>query len=127
MSSTSPDPAADQAPQPDHNLDQPAPAADEPTTAEPEGSASDEPVRRVVDVADPTRRRRAPRYGRFAVVGFLLGAVASLVLTLVSVSDDGITGRNLFFLLLLSLGSAGIVLGLVTALWADRRSLRKRR
>lgn len=132
MSSTSPDPAADQAPQPDPSLDPAVPAAADAAPTEPSSPVAPEPAEPVATepvgrVVDPARLRRAPRYGRFAVGGFLLGAVASLVLTLVTVSDDGLSSRNLFLLLLLTLGSTGIVLGLVTAQWVDRRSLRKRR
>ena len=88
--------------------------------------ATQEPSHLVVDVADPARRRRAPRYGRFGFIGLLLGAAVSLGLTLFTVSDDGLSARNLFFLLLLTLGSVGLVLGLLTAMWIDRRSLRRR-
>lgn len=85
------------------------------------------PVHRVVDVADPSRVRRAPRYGRFALAGLLLAMAVSFGLTFVPGAEDGLTRRNLFFLLLLALGSLGIVLGLLVALWTDRRSLRRRR
>lgn len=85
------------------------------------------PVHRVVDVADPSRVRRAPRYGRFALAGLLLAMAVSFGLTFVPGAEDGLTRRNLFFLLLLALGSLGIILGLLVALWTDRRSLRRRR
>lgn len=87
----------------------------------------DAPVHRVVDVADPSRVRRAPRYGRFALIGLVLAVLVSFGLTFVPGAEDGLTRRNLFFLLLLTLGTAGIVLGLLVALWTDRRSLRRRR
>ncbi len=78
----------------------------------------------VVDVADPSRLRRAPRYGRFGFVGFLLGAVLSLAL--LPLGDSGASPGSLFLLLLLGLGTAGVFGGLLWALVADRRSLRRR-
>jgi len=83
--------------------------------------AVDVPVARV---ADPSRVRRAPRYGRFGIVGFLVGALLSLVLALV---PDGleISRGALFLVLLLALGTAGVFAGLTWALVADRRSLRR--
>lgn len=102
--------------------EQAAPEPAEQAAPEPGG-----PVHRVVDVADPSRVRRAPRYGRFALAGLLLAMAVSFGLTFVPGAEDGLTRRNLFFLLLLGLGSLGIVLGLLVALWTDRRSLRRRR
>ncbi|QDB80413.1 hypothetical protein FHE66_00185 [Georgenia sp. 311] len=88
--------------------------------------AADAPVARVADVADHSRVRRAPRYGRFGIVGFLVGALLSLVLALV---PDGleISRGALFLVLLLALGTAGVFAGLTWALVADRRSLRRTR
>lgn len=85
------------------------------------------PVRRVRDVADPSRVRRAPRYGRFALAGVVLAALVSFGLTFVPGAEEGLTRRNLFLLLLLSLGCLGILLGVLAAMWSDRRSLRRRR
>lgn len=85
------------------------------------------PPRRVVDVADPSRVRRAPRYGRFAVAGFLLAAVLSFALTFLPVAGTDLSRGNLFLLLLLGLGTLGIALGILLALWSDRRSMRRQR
>lgn len=98
-----------------------------PTADDAESPAAAGPTVRVVDVADPSRVRRAPRYGRFAFAGLLLAVVVSFGLTFVPGAETGLTRRNLFFLLLLGLGSLGILLGLLVALWTDRRSLRRRR
>ena len=87
--------------------------------------AADAPVARVADVADHSRLRRAPRYGRFGIVGFLAGALLSLVLTFVPNSLE-ISRGALFLVLLLALGTVGVFAGLTWALVADRRSLRRR-
>ena len=87
-------------------------------------------VARAVDVADASRRRRAPRYGRFAVVGFLLGAVIAAVLTQFPQGDTPLAQydpRDVFLILLLGLGTVGVLAGLTWALISDRRSLRRRR
>lgn len=107
--------------------DAPAGDADAGPTTDAESPAAAGPVHRVVDVADPSRVRRAPRYGRFAFAGLLLAVVVSFGLTFVPGAETGLTRRNLFFLLLLGLGSLGILFGLLVALWTDRRSLRRRR
>ena len=109
MSTHSPDPAS--APSPER--------AESPVE---EGA----PVARVRDLADESRIRRAPRYGRFALLGLILGAVVSLALTFVPVPNPELTRSDLFFLLLIGLGPAGIFAGLAGALLADRRSLRRR-
>lgn len=88
------------------------------------------PVVRAVDVADPSRRRRAPRYGRFAVAGFLLAAVLSAVLTLLPQGGTPLAQydpRDVFLILLIGLGTVGVLAGLTWALISDRRSLRRRR
>ncbi|MCM3660329.1 histidine kinase [Georgenia satyanarayanai] len=101
-----------------------APPAD---TASPAGPpAEDAPVARAIDVADPSRVRRAPRYGRFGLLGFILGALLSLALTFLPVGGSGLARGTLFLLLLLALGTAGVFAGLTWALVADRRSLRRR-
>ncbi|PYF98419.1 hypothetical protein SAMN05216184_11173 [Georgenia satyanarayanai] len=81
---------------------------------------------RAIDVADASRVRRAPRYGRFGFLGFLLGALLSLALTFVPVGGADLPRGTLFLLLLLALGTGGVFAGLTWALVADRRSLRRR-
>lgn len=115
MSTSSPDPAS--APSPD-----PIPAAGDAAPVPDDGA----PVARAVDVADPSKVRRAPRYGRFGFVGFLVGAVLSLALAFLPLGDSGLSPGSLFLLLLLGLGTAGVFGGLLWALVADRRSLRRR-
>ncbi|WP_413451936.1 histidine kinase [Georgenia phoenicis] len=87
---------------------------------------ADAPVARAVDVADPSRVRRAPRYGGFGVVGFLAGALVALVLTFLPIGTDTLEPGTLFLLLLLATGTVGVFAGLAWALVADRRSLRRR-
>lgn len=84
------------------------------------------PVVRAVEVADESRRRRAPRYGRFGLVGFVVGAFVSLALTLLPIGDSDLGQRDLFLLLVLGLGTAGVFAGLTVAYLLDRRSLRRR-
>src|SRR5699024_1575810 len=91
----------------------------------PAPAAADAPVARVADVADPSRVRRAPRYGRFGLAGFLVGAVLSLALTFVPDALE-ISRGSLFLVLLIGLGTVGVLAGLTWALVADRRSLRGR-
>ncbi len=115
---STPDPASAASPEPT------APPADAAPPADPPVEPG--PVARVVDVADPSRVRRAPRYGRFGFVGFLLGAALALVLTFLPVGADNLSPGTLFLLLLLATGTAGVFAGLTWALVADRRSLRRR-
>lgn len=87
--------------------------------------------------------RRAPRYGRFIWVGFLLGLLASILLVVFtdgeSFSDqygeqvggnqfftDRLSDSNAIGLLVLTLGPAGMILGAFVAYLLDRRSLRRR-
>lgn len=114
MSTTSPEPTSS-APSPDSAS----------TTSGADAPAHEGPVVRAVDVAAASRRRRAPRYGRFGFLGFLIGAISSLVLTLAPVGDSELTQRDLFFVLLIPLGTAGIFAGLLCAFALDRRSLRR--
>lgn len=115
MSTSSPEPApaASSAPSPD-------------LPGTPQADA-DAPVVRAADVADASRRRRAPRYGRFVLVGLLVAAALSLALTFVPVAEYEISRRDLFLLLLLSLGTVGVLAGLAWALASDRRSLRRQK
>lgn len=110
----------------------PEPVPDPSSVPSPEAPATPDrgapaPVARARDVADESRVRRAPRYGRFGLVGFLLGAAVSLGLTFVPVEQYDLSRGQLFLLLLLALGTAGVFVGLTVALLADRRSLRRRR
>ncbi len=107
MSTSSPEPPVESAPTPD---DATAPA--------------EVPVARVVDAADPVTVRQAPRYGRFALAGFLLGALLSLVLPLFGSSAYSL--RDIVLVLLIALGPIGTFAGLGLALLLDRRSLRRR-
>lgn len=128
MSTSRPQPSAAT---PDHDADPvPAPPGSSatPTTEPPaddgDHAGDDAPVVRAMDVAHPSTVRRAPRYGRFGMIGFLLGVIASLVLALVGVSD--FSTRDVFLVLLIGLGTAGIFGGLLVALVSDRRSMRRR-
>lgn len=82
-------------------------------------------VVRVRDAVDPSTVRRAPRYGRFAFLGFVLGVLVAFVVYQFPV-DPRINARALLLVLVVLLGSIGIGAGYVVALLADRRSLRNR-
>ncbi|MFD1716311.1 hypothetical protein [Georgenia deserti] len=105
----------------------------EPTPQAPDGDA--EPGGEAVPVGDAIDRRavrRAPRYGRFIVLGIVLGAVLSFALSAVPPSQEAVeTGQvlarsDLFWLLFLTLGFFGGILGALVALLVDRVSLRSR-
>lgn len=68
--------------------------------------------------------RRAPRLGRFVSAGILLGALVALALTFVPGRGD-LERSDLFWLLFLTTGLAGALLGALAYLWADRRSVRR--
>ena len=94
------------------------------------------------DVTTVGHVRRAPRYGRFIWVGFLLGLLASILIVIftngASFSEglqgaenspffaDTLSDKNAVGLLLLSLGPLGMFLGALLAYVLDRRSLRRR-
>jgi len=69
------------------------------------------------------RHRRAPRYGRFITAGLFVGALASFTLAIVTRGWSGLSASNTFWLLLLSLGVAGMVAGAAVAYALDQRSL----
>lgn len=102
----------------------PAPAAPE-EPAPTEEAASTEPEVRVADVVDRRTVRHAPRYGRFILVGVVLGAVVSLLLALLS-SPSQFARSDLFWILFLALGLFGGIAGAVAAVVLDRRSLARR-
>lgn len=74
-----------------------------------------------------TNPRRAPKYGRFMLVGAILGIIAGLLLIQFG-PDEGLykIGDVTAAVLLMTI-PAGIVLGAVVALLIDRRSLKKSR
>jgi hypothetical protein len=121
-----------------------AEAEEAPTSGEDpgsEGEAAAEPAP-ADDVTTVGHVRRAPRYGRFIWVGFLLGLLASILLVILtngaSFSEgydgvqnsqffaDTLSDKNAVGLLLLSLGPLGMRLGALVAYLLDRRSLRRR-
>ena len=128
MSTSSPEPVptAESAPSPEAAPAPVPPAAEDVTADEQVPSEPDAPVARVVDVVDTSRVRRAPLYGRFGFAGVVVGALLSLGLTFVPVPQDQLSRGSLFLLLLIGLGTAGVLGGLAWALVLDRRSLRRR-
>ena len=71
--------------------------------------------------------RRAPRFGAFIVVGGLLGAIATLVLTSLFEPDPAVGFTASFAYFLLFGVPAGLALGAVVALVADAVSRRRAR
>lgn len=138
MSTSSSEPSADSAPSPAEapssspaeaslpsSVEAPAPqqAPDAPQDGAPDAPQDEAPVARVLDAADPGTVRRAPRYGRFAFAGLVVGAVLALVLALLGVSEYSL--RDVFLILVIALGTVGVLAGLSWALISDRRSLRR--
>lgn len=111
---------------------QPAPA--EATPAAPHDPTEAE----LAAVAEPARVRRAPKVGAFITVGVLLGALVGLVAALVAgpgspIEADGtafisvLEGQgSVRFLMALSGGVVGALVGGLLAVLADRRSVRRR-
>jgi len=84
--------------------------------------------------SDAVTIRRAPRYGRFIVLGAAVGAVVALILTFAfsgQPADDqlglGFDKGQVFGFLLLLCGTIGAALGAVVALLFDRSSARRAR
>lgn len=78
---------------------------------------------------DRTRVRRAPRYGRFALVGGVLGIVVAFLLTPLARFENldvpwHFDPWGLALVMAAILAPVGILLGCVVALVADRRSRR---
>ena len=91
-----------------------------------------EPVETDV-TSDTVTVRRAPRYGRFILLGVILGAIVALILTF-AFTGEPVEGElvqfdkgQVFGFLLLLCGTIGAALGAVVALLIDRSSARRAR
>lgn len=69
------------------------------------------------------RHRRAPRYGRFIAFGLLLAGIVTFVVAIVTRGWSALELSDSFWLLLLSLGPLGMLLGALVAFILDRRSV----
>nr|NLD41027.1 hypothetical protein [Actinomycetales bacterium] len=69
------------------------------------------------------RHRRAPRYGRFIAFGLLLAGVVTFVVAILTRGWSALALSDSFWLLLLSLGPLGMLLGALVAFISDRRSI----
>lgn len=87
--------------------------------------ATDGSMVHVHEAAHPSKRRRAPRYGRFAFTGFVVGLVLAIVLTALPIGVD-VNARALFLILAIILGGLGILAGYTLALILDRRSIKEK-
>jgi hypothetical protein len=81
--------------------------------------------------SDTVTVRRAPRYGRFILLGVILGAVVALILTF-TFTGQPVEGElvqfdkgQVFGFLLLVCGVIGAAIGAVVALLIDRSSARR--
>lgn len=74
-----------------------------------------------------TSPRRAPRYGRFMIIGAIVGLIAGLLLVQFGPSEGRYAIGDVTIAVLLMTIPAGLVLGAVTALLIDRRTLKKSR
>ncbi|MDO5724279.1 MAG: hypothetical protein Q4P33_07795 [Flaviflexus sp.] len=70
--------------------------------------------------------RRAPRYGRFALAGGLLGVLVAIALYLLSPGDSTYAGSTIGIVLFMYCVPTGAALGVLLALFVDRKSLKKR-
>ncbi len=95
------------------------PDATTPDTAETLAPADTVPVTAVVD---PRTVRRAPRFKAFAVTGIVVGLLVSAALNVFAL-EPGHPGWSRS-ILTLEVTLAGLVVGVVWALVADRRSRR---
>lgn len=119
-------------PEPDPIPDQPDPAEIESaeiepaeTDALPPGAVEVVERARVAAVADPARVRRAPRFGRFAFAGVVLGAIIAFALAAFGTENPVLDTGGLFLLLWIFLGSLGALVFCGLAVWLDRRSARR--
>lgn len=74
---------------------------------------------------EDVRIRRAPRYGRFLVIGGALGAVVTIALTLAFPADENVGYGALLGYFLLFGVPAGLLLGALVALALDAASRRR--
>ena len=108
------------------------PAIEPEEVAEPEGELIAESAR-LSDVVDPTRVRRAPRFGSFVFVGIFLAALVSGLLSFVRDSflpPEQLAGRALdaggmFLVLFIFFGATFVLIAFGIAVWLDRRSVRR--
>jgi hypothetical protein len=105
----------------------PAPTAPEPDPGSaPEPVAPPEPARGPTSTAARATLRRAPRFGRFAGVGVLTGAVLAALAAVLGPPGTTLGRGAIFLLVFLALGSLGALVGSLLAVVADRRSLTRR-
>lgn len=64
--------------------------------------------------------RRAPRYGRFILLGVALGVILALILTFAFPENPEFDRGQVFGFLLLGLGALGVAFGAAVALIFDR-------
>jgi hypothetical protein len=86
--------------------------------------ADGEPLRlRAAEISRLTAgsTRRAPRYGRFIGVGVLVGVALAAIVALLGPAGPVLGKDAVFLLLALGLGTAGAVLGGLSAVVAERR------
>ena len=93
---------------------------------EPDESEPELDARQIARRVAPQTVRRSPRYGRFALTGVLVGALVAALAAVLGPPGDALGRGAVFLLLLVALGLAGALLGTVTAVLAERRSVRRR-
>ncbi|MDO5495904.1 MAG: hypothetical protein Q4G64_09335 [bacterium] len=108
----------------EHEHEAPVAQADAVPAPGHEHAPEDAPAPEPVPTPEPiqVRHRRAPRYGRFVAFGLLLFGVIAFVIAFITRGWSGLAASDSFWLLMLYLGPAGMLLGALTAFILDRRS-----
>lgn len=106
---------------PDATTPSPTPPSPTPPSSIPPSPTPPPPA--VPDAPIEVLHRRAPRYGRFVLTGLLLGGIASFATAIATRGWSALTTSSTFWLLLMTLGVLGMLLGAVVALLVDRRSI----
>ena len=101
--------------------DDPADEAGEPASDARERSGREISGEQIAAIADPSYVRRAPRYGRFAIAGVLLGALVALALAVFGTSSAQLDTWGMFLVLAAVLAPLGALIACLFAVLGERR------
>jgi hypothetical protein len=105
----------------------PAPEATEPQAAEPQAAEPQAAEPQATVITAQVSLRRAPKYSVFLVLGALVGAIVTLIVTALFPVDPDIGFAALYGYFVLYGIPIGIVLGALVAFAFDRRSTKRAR